>query len=154
VVSSSSPELLPPLQRMRMAASTLWPANRFESRRCLPLCSALAVFTTSAVCSAIHPCPGFPAQHSWGSAHPPGIPASRGPHRYRSDLPLLNLMSDPASAVAFADVEPSVLQGFAPQGDCRRSHSVSLLQGLLSLLGFSLWNLDRPPACHPERCLT
>jgi hypothetical protein len=141
VAPSSSLELLPPLQRMRMAASTLSPANRLESRRYLPLCSALAVSTASTVCSAIHPCSGFPVQRSWGSAHPPGIPASRGPLRYRRDLPLLNLMTGSASAVASACAVPSVLQGFAPRVDRSRSHSVSLLQGLVSLLGFSLWDL-------------
>jgi hypothetical protein len=82
-----------------MVASTLSPANRIEPRRCLPLRSALAVSTASTVCSAVHPCPGFPVQHSWGSAHPPGIPASRGPLRSRRDLPLLNLMPGPAFAV-------------------------------------------------------
>jgi hypothetical protein len=153
VASSSSLEVLPPLQRLRMAASTLSPANRLEPRLCLPLCSVLAVSTASTVCSAIHPCSGFPVQRSWGSAHPPGIPASRGPLRYRRDLPLLNLMTGSASAVAFAIAEPSVLQGFAPRGDRHRSHSVSLLQGLVSLLGFSLWDLAPSARLAPRRGL-
>ena len=107
---------------------------RLEPRRCLPLRSARVVSTTSAVCSAIHPRPGFPAQHSWGSAHPPGIPASRGPLRLRRDLPLLSLMPGPAFAVAFASTSTPALQGFAPRGDRLRSQLVSRLRGLVSLI--------------------
>lgn len=123
-----------------MAASTSSPASRFGPRRYLPLRSVLVVSTTSTVCSAIHPRPGFPGQRSWGSAHPPGFPASRGPLRLRCDLPLLNLMTGPASAVTSASTRPSVLQGFAHRGDRRRSQSVSLLQGLVSLMGFTGWD--------------
>jgi len=72
VAPSSSLEVRPPLQRFRMAASTFSPASWLEPRLCLPLRSVLAVSTTSTVCSAIHPRPGFPAQRSWGSVHPSG----------------------------------------------------------------------------------
>lgn len=151
---SSSPEVCPPLQRIRMAASTLAPASRLEPRRYLPLRSVLVVSTTSTVYSAIHPRTGFPAQHSWGSAHLPGIPASRGPLRYRRGLPLLNLMTGPASAVTSASTRPSVLQGFAHRGDRRRSHSVSLMQGLVSLRLH--WVGPRSVRCRttPKGCLT
>ncbi len=109
---------------MRMAASTLAPANRLEPRRYLPLCSALAVSTASTAYSAIHPCSGFPVQRSWGSAHPPGIPASRGPLRYRTDLPLLNLMSRPCLRSHFR-----LHRTIGPSGVCSSRRLSSLAFG-------------------------
>jgi hypothetical protein len=62
-------------------------------------------------------------------------------------------MAGSASAVASASTEPPVLQGFAPRGDRHRSHSVSLLRGPVSLLGFSLWDLAPPARLAPRRGL-
>ncbi len=56
--ASSSLEVLPPLQRLRAAASTPSPSPRRAPA--LTTCSVLAVSTASTACSAIHSCPGFP----------------------------------------------------------------------------------------------
>ena len=126
----------------RQAGSSRGVACRYRSAR--------AVSTTSAVYSAIHPCPGFPRQHSWGSVHPSGHSrlARAAPSPVRPAPPELDVR--PCLRSRFRFHRPSALQGFAPRGDRRRSHSVSLLQGLVSLLGFSLWDLA-PSARHPPR---
>ena len=149
-MSSSSLEVSPPLQRLRMAASTLSPASWLEPRLCLPLCSVLVVSTTSTVYSAIHPCPGFPAQHSWGSAHPSGSSrlARATPFPARPSPPALDDSLCLNSHFRFHS--SSALQGFAHRGDRRRSHSVSLLQGLVSLWASPCGTSLRPPASLPE----
>lgn len=113
-----------------------------------PLCSALAVSTTSTIYSApwrhlrvtIHSCLGFPRRHSWGWIHPSG--SSR--FARTSPLPALPSPPDlsssgPAFAVAFACTEPVGLQGVARLAraeartriDRRRQRLVSLSPGLV-----------------------
>ena len=87
-----------------------------------PLCSVLAVSTTSTTYSAIwprsrvtiHSCLGFPRRHSWGWMHPSG--SSRFARATPSPVlpsPLDLFDLGPAFAVAFACTELVGLQGVA-----------------------------------------
>ena len=156
MAASSSLEVRPPLQRIRMAASTLSPArpqaNNPARAAALPAASFRPRRFYDLGGLLRNPSPSrFPGTTLMGFGSPSrDSPASRGPLRLRRDLPLLSLMPGPAFAVAFASTSTPALQGFAPRGDRRRSRSVSLAQGLVSLLGFSGWDLA-PSACRAPR---